>query len=443
MYGVDHLVISPPFLKGSLPTSDFKRRGEVGSPFTIGRVRDSPRPFSPEGRRASLDELGRQPVDVLVIGGGITGAGVALQATKRGFSVGLVEARDFAAGTSSRSSKLVHGGFRYLRQGEVGLVREALQERKALTRLYPDLVKPLSFLLTIPRRLSQAVPLKAGLIIYDLLASDGGYPRHRRISVDEARRMAPALKRTDIRGAWHFFDGQTDDTRLTLRILEQAAQRGARLANYAAVTSSRAGEHGWTVSVEDRAGGAPLEVRARFVVNATGVWAEEIEGMAGAAPRFHLRPSKGVHLSFSADELPLNAALVFPTGDGRLLFALPWHGYTLVGTTDADYEGDIASPGCTPAEEADLLRAVNRFFGLQLGPDAVRSRWAGVRPLVSSGHATATKDLSRKPWIDIDERGLVTVTGGKLTTFRRMARDAVDLLPPSPRGEDASSPAPG
>ena len=358
---------------------------------------ENPRAFSAEGRRANLEDLAAGRVDVLVIGGGITGAGVALQAANRGFTVGLVDSRDFAAGTSSRSSKLVHGGFRYLRQGEVGLVREALQERKALTRLYPDLVKPLSFLLTIPPRVRQAVPLKVGLMLYDLLAADGGYPRHRRVGVEEARRMAPALNRTDIRGAWQFYDGQTDDTRLTLRILAQAMQRGTRLANYAAVTSARADGDGWTVSIKDGVSGDLLHVRARFLVNATGVWAEEIEGMAGGTPRFHLRPSKGVHLSIAADALRLTAALVFPTGDGRLLFALPWHGYTLVGTTDADYQGDIASPGCTPEEEADLLGAVNRFFGLELGPESVRSRWAGVRPWSRAGTPPRPRTSAASP----------------------------------------------
>jgi glycerol-3-phosphate dehydrogenase len=395
-------------------------------------VRETPRPFSAEGRRANLADLASPaaaPLDVLVIGGGITGAGVALESVRRGYSVGLVEARDFASGTSSRSSKLVHGGFRYLAQGEVGLVREALQERKALRRLYPDLVKPLPFLLPVPPHVRESLMLKVGLVTYDLLAADGGFPRHKRISLEAAHRLAPALHRSDIRGAWHFYDGQTDDTRLTLRVLRQAAGAGALVANYAAVTSAQKRGEDWLVDVRDATSGAALQVSARYVVNAAGVWAEEIEGMAGRPPRFHLAPSKGVHLSLSALDLPIDVALVFPTGDGRVLFAVPWHGYVVVGTTDAEYHGDVVSPDCTPEEEANVLRAVNRFFGLDLGHAAVRSRWAGVRPLVSTGKARATKDLSRKPWIDVDDRGLVTVTGGKLTTFRRMAMDAVDLLP--------------
>ncbi|MGB2939164.1 MAG: glycerol-3-phosphate dehydrogenase/oxidase [Candidatus Dormiibacterota bacterium] len=392
-------------------------------------MRDVARPFTTDGRLGNLADLGAAPVDVLVIGGGITGAGVALESVRRGYSVGLVEARDFAAGTSSRSSKLVHGGFRYLAQGEVGLVREALQERKALRKLYPDLVHPLPFLLPVPRHRREALVLKTGLILYDLLAADGGFPRHRRIGLAAAHELAPALHRSDIRGAWHFYDGQTDDTRLTLRVLRQAAEAGARVANYAAVTSAaRKGEE-WLVDVDDRSTGARLQARARYLVNATGVWAEELEGLSGRPPRFHMAPSKGVHLSLAAADLPIEVALVFPTGDGRVLFAVPWHGYVIVGTTDNEYHGDVVSPDCTPEEEADVLRAVNRFFGLSLGHDSVRSRWAGVRPLVSTGKARATKDLSRKPWIDIDDRGLVTITGGKLTTFRRMAMDAVDLLP--------------
>jgi glycerol-3-phosphate dehydrogenase len=316
-----------------------------------------------------------------------------------------------------------------LAQGEVGLVREALQERKALRRLYPDLVHPLPFLLPIPRRVRQSLLLKAGLVTYDLLAADGGFPRHKRLSLEEAHRLAPALHRSDIRGAWHFYDGQTDDTRLTLRVLREAAEGGALVANYAAVTSAERRQDEWVVTIEDRMSGKQSQVRARFLVNAGGVFAEQIEGLAGRPPRFHLRPSKGVHLSLAATALPITTALVFPTGDGRVLFAVPWHGYVIVGTTDAEYHGDVVSPDCTPEEEADVLGAVNRFFGLDLTPASVRSRWAGVRPLVSTGKARATKDLSRKPWIDIDDRGLVTITGGKLTTFRRMAMDAVDLLP--------------
>ncbi|HEV3231515.1 MAG TPA: glycerol-3-phosphate dehydrogenase/oxidase [Candidatus Dormibacteraeota bacterium] len=389
----------------------------------------SARPFDAAGRAASLADLGRDPVDVLVIGGGITGAGVALEAARRGHGVGLVEARDFGAGTSSRSSKLIHGGIRYLAQGEVGLVREALRERSRLRREFPEMVEPISFLLPIPRNLKDAVLLKAGLTTYDLLARGGGFPRHRRIGVEAARRMAPALRRSDIRGAWVYWDAQTDDARLTLAVIRRAAARGALAANHAEVVVTRSVAAGWEVDVRDTLSGARITARCRWLVNAAGVWADSVEALAGRSPRTHLRPSKGVHLTFSRADLPVDTALVFPVGDGRVLFAIPWHGHVVVGTTDTDYGGDIAAPACEPAEAADVLAAVNRFFGLALNPGAVLSRWAGVRPLIATGRQAATKDLSRKPFIEMDERGLLTVTGGKLTTFMAMAEAAVDRLP--------------
>lgn len=391
------------------------------------------RPFSAAGRRANLTDLADVELDLLIIGGGITGAGLALQASRHGYRVGLVEARDFASGTSSRSSKLVHGGIRYLAQGEYGLVREALQERRRLIEMFPDLVAPLAFVMPIPRRRDRAAVLSAGFWTYDLLSIGSGFPRHKRIGVAEARRLAPALQGSDLRGAWKYWDAQTDDACLTVEVLRRAAAGGARVANYAALTSAERRGDLWHALITDAVSGDSLTVRSRFLVNATGVWTEQVEGLAGRLAVTHIRPSKGVHLSFSADTLPIQAALIFPAGEGRLLFAVPWHGHVVVGTTDNEYLGDIVSPGCTPEEEADVLRAVNRFFNLSLGPDAVLSRWAGVRPLVvTAGSGTdrvSTRDLSRKPQIQLDDAGLLTVTGGKLTTFWHMAEVALALLP--------------
>jgi glycerol-3-phosphate dehydrogenase len=391
------------------------------------------RPFSAAGRRANLTDLADGELDLLIVGGGITGAGVALQASERGYRVGLVEARDFASGTSSRSSKLVHGGIRYLAQGEVGLVREALQERRRLIDMFPELVAPLPFLMPIPRRLDRAAVLSAGFWTYDLLSLGSGFPRHRRVSIDEARRLAPALQGSDLRGAWKYWDAQTDDAALTVEVLRRAAARRALVANYTALTRAERRGDTWRAEVTDAVSGESLTVRSRFLVNASGVWAEQVEGLTGRAPVTHIRPSKGVHVSFSASTLPVQTALIFPVGDGRVLFAVPWHGHVIVGTTDNDYQGDIVSPGCTPAEEADVLHAINRFFNLSLGAEAVLSRWAGVRPLVvtagSGSDRVATKDLSRKPQIQLDGSGLLTVTGGKLTTFWHMAHAALALLP--------------
>jgi glycerol-3-phosphate dehydrogenase len=409
-------------------------RAPAGPTTAAGRIARvmGARPFSAAGRRANLTDLADAHLDLLVIGGGITGAGVALQAVQRGFRIGLVEARDFAAGTSSRSSKMVHGGFRYLAQGEIGLVREALQERRRLIDLFPDLVAPLPFLMPIPRRLGKAALLSAGFWTYDLLSLGSGFPRHQRIGMTEARRLAPALGGSDFGGAWKYWDAQTDDACLTVELLRLAAAGGALVANYAALTSAERHRDRWRAEVSDDVSGDSLTVTSRFLINATGVWSEHVEGLTGRTGETLIRPSKGVHLALSADTLPIQPALIFPAAAGTVLFAVPWHGYVVVGTTDVDYHGDVVSPDCTPGEEADLLGAVNRFFNLSLGPEAVLSRWAGVRPLVAAASGqggVATRDLSRRPQIQCHGAGLVTVTGGKLTTFWRMAEAALALLP--------------
>jgi glycerol-3-phosphate dehydrogenase len=406
------------------------------------------RPFSAAGRLLNLADLADRRLDLLVVGGGITGAGVALEAVRRGYGVGLVEARDFASGTSSRSSKLVHGGIRYLGQGEVGLVHEALQERRRLQEMFPDLVRPLQFLMPIPNRLPLATMLAAGFWTYDLLSLGSGFPRHRRIGIAEAQELAPALQRSDIRGAWKYWDAQTDDARLTVEVIRRAAEGGALVANYAAVRHAERHDGWWHVDVEDVAGQGTLRVQCRYLVNAAGVWAEKVGDLAGHAAA-SIRPSKGVHLSIAAEDLPIKASLAFPVGDGRILFAIPWHGYVVVGTTDDDFNGDIAAPDCSDDEAEEMIRGLNRFFHLQLGPGAVLSRWAGVRPLVAPGKGgSKTKDLSRKPFITMSDDGLLTVTGGKLTTFWRMALDALALIPGAPgpapeiRGQAAPAPPP-
>jgi glycerol-3-phosphate dehydrogenase len=392
-------------------------------------VETAGRAFSAAGRALNLADLPERRLDLLIVGGGITGAGIALEAVRRGYDVGLVDAQDFAAGTSSRSSKLIHGGLRYLGQGEVGLVHEALHERGRLREMFPDLVRPLPFLMPIPRHLLQAGTLAAGFWIYDALSLGSGFPRHRRVSVAEARHLAPALQRSDIRGAWKYWDAQTDDARLTVEVIRQAAAGGALVANYTAVRHAERRDGWWNVDLEDVHGGGTLQVKCRYLVNASGVWAEQVGDLSGHAAA-HVRPSKGVHVSIAATSLPIKCALAFPVGDGRILFAIPWHGYVIVGTTDGDYDGDIGSPGCSEDEVEELVRGVNRFFHLDLGADAVLSQWAGVRPLVSSGKAgESTKDLSRRPFINLADNGLLTVTGGKLTTFWRMALDALALLP--------------
>ncbi|GAC1579660.1 MAG: glycerol-3-phosphate dehydrogenase/oxidase [Candidatus Dormibacteria bacterium] len=340
-----------------------------------------------------------------------------------------MEARDFASGTSSRSSKLVHGGLRYLGQGEVGLVHEALHERRRLREMFPALVRPLPFLMPIPRHRAQEATLAAGFWAYDALSIGSGFQHHRRVTAAEARHLAPALHRSDTRGAWKYWDAQTDDAGLTLEVLRRAAAGGALVANYASLRRAHRSDGWWHAEVEDAETGQSLTITSRYIVNAGGVWAEEVGALAGHADA-QVRPSKGVHLSISSEDLPIKVALAFPVGDGRMLFAIPWEGYVVVGTTDDDYQGELAAPGCSVDEADQLLRGVNRFFHLDLGPGAVLSRWAGVRPLVSKGEGQArTKDLSRKPFMSLGADGLLTLTGGKLTTFVRMAVDALDLLP--------------
>ena len=403
------------------------------------------RPFSVSGRAQNLADLADRPVDVLVVGGGITGAGIAHGAAMRGYTVGLLEARDFASGTSSRSSKLVHGGIRYLGQGEVGLVHEALQERRRLAETFPDLVRPLPFLMPIPRSWPTAASLAAGFWMYDGLALGSRFPRHRRVSAATAVELAPALPRAKLRGAWKYWDAQTDDAALTVEVLRRAHARGALVANYVKVERAQRDGDGWRVDAVDTESGERFTARARHLVNAGGVWADAIESLAGESEVTHLRPSKGVHVAFARPDLPINVALIFPIGGGRVLFAIPWHGHVIVGTTDDDYGGSIDAPACTDDEAATMLDAVNRYFDLSLGPAALRSRWAGVRPLVAPREGgQKTKDLSRKPFIHLDANGLLTVTGGKLTTFMRMADDALKLLPPATGGSagpDGAHPA--
>jgi len=391
-------------------------------------------------RREALEALERG-VDVLVVGGGITGAGVALDAASRGYRVGLVERRDFAFGTSSRSTRLVHGGIRYLPQGHVGLVRDALQERQRLFRLAPHLVRPLSFVIPLYRgarrplgiRLpSWLVPLvpvgvRAGLVAYDLLSREANL-RHRVLPKGEVAELVPDLRTDGLRAAFLYWDGQTDDARLTHAVLATARAHGAWTVNYAEVVGFVRGQGRIrAVGVADRLTGRTLEVPVRWVVNATGIWAEQVARLAGEAP-VRLRHSKGVHLVLRPGAVRTRAAVVIPeTDDGRLAFLVPWGGRLVLGTTDEPYDADLDRPAVCPEEVAYLLDHANRYLRAPLAPEDITAVYAGIRPLVSrSGASTAA--LSRDHVVVASESGLVTVTGGKLTTYRRMAEDAVDAV---------------
>jgi glycerol-3-phosphate dehydrogenase len=416
-------------------------------------------------RAAALKALSERTFDVVVIGGGITGAGVALDAATRGYSVALVERTDYAAGTSSRSSKLVHGGLRYLQSFDLGLVREALLERQLMVRLAPHLVHPLPLVVAAfdgarPDRLTGI-----GLNMYDVMATprlrgrrearraaaiegaaDWSPERHRTIDGDEVAQLLPALAGREPTSGYLFYDCQTDDVRLVLTVLAEAERFGAVCANRAEVVELLApddasiapsGEAGRRASgmlagvrVHDRESGAELEVRATNVVNATGVWADRIrpEELRDEAEVPVIHPSRGTHVTISNEDLPLVAGAIVPAGGGRTIFALPWLGRSLVGTTDNDYEGglDHVRPG---EEDIDyLLGAVNDFFGTGLGPGDLTGAYAGVRPLISTGDSRKSVDISRKAELYETSSGLITITGGKLTTWRRMAKLAVDRL---------------
>jgi glycerol-3-phosphate dehydrogenase len=357
--------------------------------------------------------------DVLVIGGGITGAGIALDAVTRGFSVALVEKDDFAAGTSGRSSRLIHGGLRYLEHGEFGLVQESLRERAILRRLAPHLVRPVPMYMLAGDRRHRAT-YRAGLTVYEALAAGRNIGYHQAASADQVAAAIPALgERT--RGV-RYFECQTDDARLTIEVARTAHAYGAQLANHAKVTGLLGAGRVTGAAVTDELTGQRFEVRARAVVNAAGVWAAEV---AGPRAGVTLSPSKGVHLVFAPGAVRTTAAMVAPAADGRYVFIVPWEDRVYAGTTDTPYDGDLDSPAVGDADRDYILSAVTPLFPGVTGRDVVAS-WAGLRPLLGGDARTA--DLSRKHAIFDEPPGLFTITGGKLTTYRAMAQDLVDRV---------------
>ncbi len=410
-------------------------------------------------RDRALEVLERESFDVLVIGGGITGAGVALDAASRGYSVALVEQTDYASGTSSRSSKLVHGGLRYLQNFDLGLVREALLERSLMVRLAPHLVRPLHMVVPAfggarPDRL-----VGIGLNMYDVMAaptlrgrrearrsaqrgarsqrdddleSDWSPARHRTISGEEVVELLPALAQRAPSGGYLFYDCQTDDVRLVLTVLGEAERFGAVCANRLRVKEllgERGQEDSGAVAL-DRESGTELVIRASNVINATGVWADQIrpEELHGEAEVPTIAPSRGTHVLVASTDLSLRAGAIVPAGEGRSIFALPWLGRSLLGTTDNNYDGPIDHVRPAAADVRYLLDAANEFFGTELTTDDLVGAYAGVRPLISSGDQRKSVDISRKAELYETSSGLITITGGKLTTWRRMAKLAVDRL---------------
>jgi glycerol-3-phosphate dehydrogenase len=402
-------------------------------------------------RAAALEEIAGQRFEVVVIGGGITGAGVALDAASRGYSVALLERGDYAVGTSSRSSKMVHGGLRYLQNFDLGLVREALLERQLMVQLAPHLVYPTPFLVPSFAEERRDRKLGMGLNMYDVMATtrvgrsrremrsskdeDEDFywspDRHRTIDRDEVLEMVPALEPRDPNDAYLFYDCQTDDVRLVLTILGEAERFGAVMLNGAEVTEvlTRNGRAVGVAAVEAESG-EPFEVEAESVVNATGVWADRIGAeVADEEDVPRISPSRGTHVLVDRAVLSTGtAACIVPAGEGRAIFALPWYGRTLIGTTDNDFEGDIDHPRPGGDDIAYLLDAVNELFGTSLGAGDLVGAYAGVRPLIATGDPKKSVDISRKAELYETSSGMLTITGGKLTTWRRMAKQAVDRL---------------
>ena len=389
--------------------------------------------IGPTTREENLERLAREAFDVCVVGGGITGAGVALDAASRGLSVALVERGDFASGTSSKSSKMIHGGLRYLAQYEFGLTYEASRERDLLRRLAPHLVRPLQFLFPAYKKGTATRFATIGLTMYDAVAAGRGFARHRRARASDIARLAPSLDPARVVAAWTYYDASTDDARLVFEVLRTAHRFGAVIANHARVEGfERSGGNLSAANVRDVVAGATIEVRARVFVNAAGVWAGDVGALDGPSALPPLRPAKGIHLVVPWDAIPVHAGIVIPSiaRDGRSMFAVPSGPNTILGTTDTEYAGSADTPSVDDADVSYVLGAVNWSLGLDVTPADVVSGWAGLRPLLAGegGPETPTADLSRKAHLSTSPTGLVNVTGGKLTTYRRMAADAVDLV---------------
>lgn len=402
-------------------------------------------------RAAALDVLRTRTLDVLVIGGGVVGAGAALDAASRGLEVGIIEAQDWASGTSSRSSKLVHGGIRYLEQLDFKLVREALIERGLLLRtIAPHLVTPVPFLYPVTHPLVERLYVGAGMLLYDLLSYSGGrHPGvgpHRHFTRGQLRQRMPGLNPSASRGGLRYFDAQVDDARLVATIIRTAVGRGASAASRVSAVQlmpTDAAMH--SVIARDEETGEQFEIRARSIVNATGVWTEETQALLGELGGLGVTMSKGVHIVVARDRFESELGLVVRAG-ASVLFVIPWGEFWLIGTTDTPWHLDRANPAATAGDIDYLLGQVNRVLATPITRDDIRGVYAGLRPLVARRAAPTTK-LSREHAVDVPREGIAVIAGGKLTTYRIMARDAVDAAirgrVSAPRSETARIPLVG
>jgi glycerol-3-phosphate dehydrogenase len=385
-------------------------------------------PLGAQDRLTALQQLADEEFDVLVVGGGVVGAGTALDAVSRGLSVAMVEARDWAAGTSSRSSKLIHGGLRYLEQRDFGLVREALTERSVLLdKIAPHLVRPVPFLLPLRHRVWERAYIGAGVLLYDTMGMGGSraLPRHRHLTKSAALRRAPALRSDTIVGAIQYYDAQVDDARYVMMLARTAAQYGAQVATRTRVTGFlRQGERVTGAIVRDLEGDREIQVRARRVICAIGVWTDDVHDLAETRGSVSVRAAKGVHLVVPRDRINMGTGLIART-EKSVLFVIPWGRHWLIGTTDTDWQLDKNHPAASQADIDYLLDHVNAVLNTPLTHDDIEGVYVGLRPLLS-GSAESTSQLSREHVVTSPVPGVVVVAGGKYTTYRVMAKDAVD-----------------
>lgn len=382
--------------------------------------------LGPQQRRAAWEQLGKDHFDVVVIGGGVVGAGIALDAATRGLSVALVEARDLASGTSSRSSKMFHGGLRYLEQFEFGLVREALAERElSMSTLAPHLVKPLRFLYPLTRRVWERPYVAAGLMLYDTMGGAKSVPGQRHLTRHGALRLAPGLRGDSLIGGISYYDTVVDDARHTMTVARTAAHYGAVVRTSTQVVGFlREADRVVGVQVRDSEDARTAEVRGHVVINATGVWTDEIQELSQLRGRFHVRASKGVHIVVPRDRIASDTAIILRTATS-VLFVIPWGAHWIIGTTDTDWNLDLAHPAATKVDIDYLLERVNQVLVTPLTHDDIDGVYAGLRPLLA-GESDETSKLSREHAVARIAPGLVAIAGGKYTTYRVMACDAMD-----------------
>jgi len=394
--------------------------------------------LSPDARSDAIGAMSTLELDVLVVGGGVTGAGIALDAVTRGLTTGLIEQRDLASGTSSRSSKLIHGGLRYLEMLDFSLVKEALQERGLLlTRLAPHLVRPVPFLYPLEHKIWERPYVGAGLALYDAMAAmskyDKGVPRHRHLWKRQVQRIAPDFKSENLAGAIQYYDCQVDDARLVLTIARTAARYGAHLATRTKMIGFlREGERVVGVKARDLESGHEFEIRARVVVNAAGVWTDEVQELIGGRGAINVQASKGIHIVVPRDRIRSESGFITRTTTS-VLFVIPWGRHWIIGTTDTAWNLDKAHPAASRADIEYLLKSVNKILREPLDHEDVVGVYAGLRPLLT-GESEPTSKISREHTVVTPAPGLVMIAGGKLTTYRVMARDAVDAAAHSLKG---------